>query len=395
MAYVSDYIGLSVDDFYKKTARILNKYVSSGGGGAASWGTISGTLSTQTDLQSALNAKADTSSLSGYVPTSRTINGSALSSNVTIPTLYSADGSTSGVRTVTLGGKLTFTGNTVAVSNGLNLTDVSSVGKTVIGGFTDIGGFTNTLLGMKMLNSSGTERQLAIVNSSNTVIFAVHNNSRTYTSATTYFTGTQMAGGAATFSFQGSQPATYNNYQWGFFSGNPITTTSGATQLLKISNPSSHVSGTNVNTSLLLEGTINQTGSATGTTIRGFYYNPNIISILGSHIAFEATSGRTILKSVETNLVAKTTTYTATAEDYTITVNVNSGSFNLTLPTAIGCNGRIYIIKRIDASGNLPTVVTTSSQTIDGGTTYTGLSAQWKYIQVQSDGANWVIIANN
>lgn len=48
------------------------------------WGDITGTLSDQTDLSSALGAKADASSLSGYVPTSRTVNAQALSGNVTL-----------------------------------------------------------------------------------------------------------------------------------------------------------------------------------------------------------------------------------------------------------------------------------------------------------------------
>lgn len=63
-----------------------------------------------------------------------------------------------------------------------------------------------------------------------------------------------------------------------------------------------------------------------------------------------------------------------------------------TLPTAVGCQGRIYIIK-LSASGS-GTVATTSSQTIDGATTYS-LSAQYKYVAVESDNANWHIIANN
>lgn len=46
------------------------------------WGDITGTLSDQTDLNNALTAKADTSALSGYVPTSRTVNGKALSANI-------------------------------------------------------------------------------------------------------------------------------------------------------------------------------------------------------------------------------------------------------------------------------------------------------------------------
>lgn len=65
-----------------------------GGGGGGTWGSITGTLSNQTDLQNALNLKYDasnpagyitSSALSGYTPTSRTItiNGTTqdLSSN--------------------------------------------------------------------------------------------------------------------------------------------------------------------------------------------------------------------------------------------------------------------------------------------------------------------------
>jgi hypothetical protein len=42
----------------------IERDISAGGGGSASWGGITGTLSSQTDLQTALNAKVDTSALS-------------------------------------------------------------------------------------------------------------------------------------------------------------------------------------------------------------------------------------------------------------------------------------------------------------------------------------------
>jgi len=91
------------------------------------------------------------------------------------------------------------------------------------------------------------------------------------------------------------------------------------------------------------------------------------------------------------------TAYTATATSITLsashyTVNVTATGQTITLPTAASITGRIYTIK-LTASGT-GTVATTSSQTIDGSTTYS-LSAQYKYVTVQSDGANWIIIANN
>jgi hypothetical protein len=40
------------------------------------------------------------------------------------------------------------------------------------------------------------------------------------------------------------------------------------------------------------------------------------------------------------------------------------------------------------------TVATTGSQTIDGSTTYS-LGSQYKYVVVVSNGANWIVVANN
>jgi hypothetical protein len=74
------------------------------------------------------------------------------------------------------------------------------------------------------------------------------------------------------------------------------------------------------------------------------------------------------------------------------TVDAAGGSVTLTLPSAVTKIRRIYIIKRIDSSGNSVTINTTSSQTIDGASSYAGLSAQYKSVALQSDGSNWIIL---
>lgn len=94
--------------------------------------------------------------------------------------------------------------------------------------------------------------------------------------------------------------------------------------------------------------------------------------------------------SFATALLATATSLTATVNNSTIVVTATGQT--ITLPTAVGILGRQYTIK-LSASGS-STVATTSSQTIDGSTTYS-LSAQYKYVTVQSDNANWHIIANN
>jgi hypothetical protein len=94
--------------------------------------------------------------------------------------------------------------------------------------------------------------------------------------------------------------------------------------------------------------------------------------------------------------VSKTSTYTADDTDCTIFVDATSGAVTINLPTTgFGrVSGRIYIIKKTDASGNAVTIDGNSSETIDGATTYS-LASQYKYVTIQSNGTNWFIIGNN
>ena len=90
--------------------------------------------------------------------------------------------------------------------------------------------------------------------------------------------------------------------------------------------------------------------------------------------------------SLSVSYVEKTTTYSVGSTDHTI--NCTSGTFTVTLPTAVGITGRLYIIKNTGA-GTI-TLATTSSQTIDGSTTQTILTN--KTYKIQSTGANWIIL---
>jgi hypothetical protein len=97
------------DTIYNNDFVAIDTYMSSHAGGSGTWGSITGTLSNQTDLQSALDAKANiATTLAGYgitdgVATSRTINGKALSSNITLG-LASADFANQGTTTTVLHG---------------------------------------------------------------------------------------------------------------------------------------------------------------------------------------------------------------------------------------------------------------------------------------------------
>jgi len=94
------------------------------------------------------------------------------------------------------------------------------------------------------------------------------------------------------------------------------------------------------------------------------------------------------------SIAAKTGVYTILTSDQIVTGDATSVAFTITLPTAVSKDGQTFTIKKIDASGNAVTVGTTSSQTIDGSTTYS-LPNQYKYVTVVSDGANWIIVGGN
>jgi hypothetical protein len=86
--------------------------------------------------------------------------------------------------------------------------------------------------------------------------------------------------------------------------------------------------------------------------------------------------------------------YTVIATDYTILCN--AGTMTVYLPTAVGNIGRQYVIKKISAAAGTITVRSVvGTQTIDGATTNTFINARWRSLIVQSDGANWFILANN
>jgi hypothetical protein len=82
-----------------------------------------------------------------------------------------------------------------------------------------------------------------------------------------------------------------------------------------------------------------------------------------------------------------TTTYTVGVNDYLIDVTGNT--ITVTLPTAVGINGKNYVIK--NSGSGIVTVATTSGQTIDN-TSSKSLKNN-DSIEVISDGSNWVVVA--
>lgn len=131
-------------------------------------------------------------------------------------------------------------------------------------------------------------------------------------------------------------------------------------------------------------------------TTTGFFFRQNGTTVQFADLSSTQTlAAKTLtnplLNGKRTALTTRTAAYTATTSDCTILCNATTAAFTVTLPTAVGNTGQVFVIKKVDASANAVTVGTTSSQTIDGSTTRP-LAAQWNSVTVQSDGANWVVI---
>ncbi|MEP6677152.1 MAG: hypothetical protein ABJA78_18470 [Ferruginibacter sp.] len=92
---------------------------------------------------------------------------------------------------------------------------------------------------------------------------------------------------------------------------------------------------------------------------------------------------------------AFTTNTTATVTDNLLVFTGTTAS-TLTIPTAVGCTGRSYMIKNASTTGPTPvlTIATTSAQTIDGAGSWSLISPN-ETITLISNGINWNITAQS
>ena len=85
-----------------------------------------------------------------------------------------------------------------------------------------------------------------------------------------------------------------------------------------------------------------------------------------------------------------TTGLISNTEEHVI-ADATGGAIIMTLPSAVGRDGFIYRIKKVDVSANTVTVACAAAETIDESATHV-LSAQYEAITAVSDNSNWWII---
>lgn len=182
------------------------------------------------------------------------------------------------------------------------------------------------------------------------------------------------------------------NYYADQFSG---SVTNNVTDHIIFGNRSTYDSGTGVFTNfygLLLDTVF--AGSVTN--IYGVWINANYHK---SVIGHKTTIGAVVdpvhgldsqasfgLKTIATQVA----NYNA-GEETLIPCDATAGAFAVNLPSATGIDGRIYIIKQLDASGNNVTITPNGAETIDGAGTLV-LNAQWAVARIQAFNNNWLVI---
>lgn len=95
-----------------------------------------------------------------------------------------------------------------------------------------------------------------------------------------------------------------------------------------------------------------------------------------------------IAGSVAYKYAAKTDNYTASASDKTI--DCLEGFFTISLPTAVGIQGREYVVK--NSGAGIITVAAFGSETIDGNATI--VVTNGKAVSITSTGTNWIVIGD-
>lgn len=93
-------------------------------------------------------------------------------------------------------------------------------------------------------------------------------------------------------------------------------------------------------------------------------------------------------------ITAVSANYSVLDADEILECTAGSGGITLTLPSASGRTGKKFEFLRVDAAAGVVTIATTSSQTINGITTYL-LTNQWQFVLVYCDGTNWKIRGQN
>jgi hypothetical protein len=95
-----------------------------------------------------------------------------------------------------------------------------------------------------------------------------------------------------------------------------------------------------------------------------------------------------------TPYAAKTTSYPAVETDEFLAVDATAGAVVITLPAVASTRvGKVYTVKKVDASGNAASLNPNASETIDGSATTLDITTQWQSVTIICTGAAWLVVS--
>lgn len=103
------------------------------------------------------------------------------------------------------------------------------------------------------------------------------------------------------------------------------------------------------------------------------------------------TSKLHISGSVAFSTTSVSTTTTLDNTHHTVRVDASGGAVTINLPTAASSTGRVYVIKKIDATANAVTIDGDGAETIDGAATVS-TTTQYVSYMIQSNATSWDIL---
>ena len=221
------------------------------------------------------------------------------------------------------------------VSGTILIADPSATSSINIGGHTNTGGYTNTIIAMKMPNASGVERMINIDNASNTSIFSVINNATINLSGLTVQSGGGLRPPSTGWSIQGAKAGTFTGMEVQWTTGAPVTATTARTIGWWMLQQSNQITGTNQSITLVLTGSISQSVAASGSVVRGLFVDSSIINVAGQYRAIETTNGDVTLNTITGSTYIGSPT-AMTSSVYTLQVSGSSYFKNTVLFNGVG-----------------------------------------------------------
>jgi hypothetical protein len=384
------YFSAATGDTVHTYANDLKSFITSGisgnflplSGGTVSGGTrfLSGLTANTISATTYFNLPSST--FSGGTVTGPTIFTNGLTANTisattyqNLPTDIRVTGGTYSAGTISFinntGGTFNVTGLTTGSTSNVTGDYLPLSGGTVTGATNFTSGLTANIISANTItitdNIDSTNRQLLDENGFASVVYTSQRTLEDLFGTSLDWGGKYLYKSDASISF---------DWENGILTGqtNIESSTISATTYLNL--PTSNVSGD----FLPLSG-----GTVTGNTSFTSGLTANTLNVTG----LTQTKGITSTGGITFKQVTINSSYTATTDDYMI--DVTGGTFTVSLPTAVGIQGRLIVVK--NNGGGAVTVDPFGSETIDGKPFV--ILGETNTIQLSSNGAEWVALSYN